>query len=640
MVSSASSSSQHDAEDSRNSSPVAFTAVTIDGIFWGPRLRTVREKTIPTMYEQMQKSSYFDVSQRNWNAAMYPVPYVFWETDITKWLEAASYSFATQPDPALDAIMDTAIEFMLSLQQEDGYLNLWFTEIQPDKRWSNIRDFHELYCAGHLIEAAVAHFQATGKRSLLDAVCRYADYIDTVFGTEAGKRRGYPGHEEIELALIKLYRVTGEERYLRLSHYFIEERGQQPHYFDAEARARGEDPTDFWAKTYEYNQSHQPVREQHEVVGHAVREMYLLSAVADLARELPDPSLHKSAERLWQHLTTKRLYVTGGIGSSTTNEGFTSDYDLPNLTAYAETCAAIGLILWNHRMLQLDVDRRYADLMERALYNGVLSGISQDGTSFFYVNPLESHGDHHRQGWYNCACCPPNLARLLMSLGQYVYSTHDADIFIHLYLESSGNIQIGSQDVALKQETAYPWDGTVRITVSLQEAAEFGIHLRIPGWCREAQLTVNGTAIALAEQTHKGYTRITRQWQNGDTIELTLAMPIERIYAHPAVAADSNRVALQRGPIVYCLESADNAVPLNALRLPATSSLESVFEPTILGGVTLLKGEALTLATDIWTDGLYHNQPPVCHPHRLVAIPYYAWDHRQPGQMLVWIQEA
>lgn len=624
-------------EAKRGSSPIAHTAVTIEDTFWAARLQTVRSRTIPGMYEQMKDEGYFDAAQRNWQRGMKPIPYVFWETDITKWLEAASFSLATHPDAQLEALVDDAIAFVSSLQQPDGYLNLWFTEVEPEKRLTNLRDLHELYCAGHLIEAAVAHFGATGKRTLLDVVCRYADYIDSVFGREEGKRRGYDGHEEIELALVKLYRATGEKRYLHLSQYFIEERGRQPHYFDSEAHARGEEPSAFWAKTYEYNQSHLPIREQQEVVGHAVREMYLLSAVADLANELHDESLLQVAERLWQHLTTKQLYITGGIGPSAHNEGFTEEYDLPNLSAYAETCASIGLVMWNYRMLQLDANACYADLLERALYNGALSGISLDGVSFFYVNPLESKGYHHRKGWYNCACCPPNIARLLMSLGQYIYTANETDIFAHLYIQGTSTFSVAGQQVVLHQETNYPWNGTVTFGVEVEEPVEFGLNVRIPGWCKTATLTINGETIPLDSNVHKGYAQIVRRWRSGDRLVLDLEMPIERVYAHPAVRDDAGCVALQRGPIVYCLESADNAVPLDQIRLPENAALESQFEPTLLGGVAVIKGQAAALETTDWSGTLYRTTPPQSHSHQLIAIPYYAWDSREAGEMRVWI---
>lgn len=620
--------------------PVAHTAVTFEDTFWAPRLRTIREHSLPIMYEEFSRNGHFAAYRGQWQNDHEMIPYVFWESEVTKWLEAASYSLATNPDPVLGERVDEVIALIASIQQPDGYLNVWFTQIQPEKRWTNLRDWHELYCAGHLIEAAVAHFGATGKRTLLDVVCRYADHIDSMFGREEGKRRGYCGHEEIELALVKLYRATHEERYLRLAQYFIDERGQQPIYFDEEARARGENPGDFWAETYEYCQANLPVREQDKVVGHAVRAMYLYSALADLAKELDDHSLLQTCQCLWQHLTSTRIYLTGGIGSSADNEGVTADYDLPNTSAYAETCAAVGLVQWNHRMLQLDTNARYADLLERALYNGVLSGLALDGSSFFYENPLESHGDHHRQPWYRCSCCPPNVARLLNSLGSYVYSTTDSAIFIHLYATSTAVLHVAGQQVTVRQETAYPWDGAIQIQVDSEAPAEFGLSLRIPGWSREARLTVNGEAVDIADSSDNGYVHLVRRWQAGDQIALHLEMPIERIYAHPDVGADSGRVALQRGPLVYCLETADNVVPLQRIRLPESAGLESQFISTLLGGITVIRGMALALATDDWSNTLYRSTAPQHVPHELVAIPYFAWDNRQPGEMSVWISSV
>lgn len=637
MMSTATLPFSHEGSESKvKSFPVNFTAVKIEDDFWTPRIQTVRGETLPLMYAQMEKAGYFDAAQRGWKKGADPIPYVFWESDISKWLEAASFSLATRFDAALEALIDKTIKFMVSLQQPDGYLNLYFTEVEPDKRWSNLRDWHELYCAGHLIEAAVAHFKATGKRDLLDPVCRYADYIDSVFGTQPGKRAGYCGHEEIELALVKLYRATGGLRYLSLSQYFIEQRGQKPHYFDLEAEARGERPTDFWARTYEYNQSHLPVREQTEVTGHAVREMYLVCAMTDLAKELEDNSLLHTCEKLWQHLTTKRMYLTGGIGSSVQNEGFTTDYDLPNLTAYAETCAAIGLVMWNHRLLQSDVDSRYTDLLERSLYNGVLSGMSLDGTSYFYVNPLESKGKHHRQPWFSCACCPPNLARLLMSLGQYIYGTTEADILVHLYIQSSADIQLGNHAVKLRQQTKYPWEGAIEIEVGLEEPAEFGLKLRIPGWSNNVHLAVNGQEVSLSMQ--KGYALIKRDWRNGDKITLSLDMAVQRIKAHPAIIDDAGCVALQRGPLVYCLEKVDNDLPLHQLEILADSDLQSHFEPDLLGGVTVVEGTASVLETSDWSDNLYLEALPRRKSYPFKAIPYYAWDEREAGQMRVWIR--
>jgi uncharacterized protein len=636
MTLTSSSQAQGNEQKPLRSSAVAHTATIFRDAFWGPRLQALREHTLPAIYQQMQQDGHFTAFRESWHVGMRPIPYVFWESDISKWIEAASYSLASHPDAQLEALVDEAIAFLLSLQQPDGYLNLWFTQVAPEQRWSNLRDYHELYCAGHLIEAAVAHFQATGKRVLLDAVCRYADYIDATFGEEEGKRRGYCGHEEIELALIKLYHATGEARYLRLSQYFVEERGKRPHYFDLEAQERGEQPADFWATTYEYNQSHVPVREQHEIVGHAVRAMYLFSAVADLARELDDKSLHEICEDIWNHLYSKRLYITGGLGSSEGNEGFTADYDLPNSSAYAETCAAIGLVMWSQRLLQLDADHRYADVLEQALYNGVLSGISLDGTSFFYVNPLESQGKHHRQPWFKCACCPPNIARLLLSLGNYLYGVTESDILVHLYAQCSSTLSVGERQITLHQHTNYPWDGTVRLEIEVDEPGEFGLHLRIPGWCRNARLTLGGEDIPY--EVRKGYARVSRTWQSGENLVLHLDMPVERIYPHPAIRENVGCVALRSGPLIYCLETSDNPLPLHQICVPASASFEKQFIPDLLGGIMVLTSEVRALETSDWSDTLYRTTPPVSKPYTLTAIPYYGWDHREPGEMRVWLR--
>lgn len=618
---------------------VSWKAVSIDDPFWTPHLRVNREVTIPRIYEISQETGRIDNFHLNWKPGMEPKPHIFWDSDVAKWIEAASYSLGTHPDGELEAKVDEVISLIVAAQQPDGYLNTYFTAVESEKRWTNLRDWHELYCAGHLIEAAVAHFQATGKRVLLDAMCRYADYIDTVFGSEPGKKRGYPGHEEIELALVKLYRVTGEKRYLYLSKYFVDERGRQPHYFDIEARLRGENPAAFQQKTYEYNQSHLPVREQSEVLGHAVRAMYLYSAMADLARELPDQSLFDADQRLWHHLCTTRLYITGGLGSSRHNEGFTADYDLLNETAYAETCAAIGFVFWNHRMLQLDCNARYADMLERALYNSVLSGVSLDGDTFFYENPLASLGRHHREKWFRVACCPPNIARLFASLGQYIYAVNDTDIAVHLYMQNTAQMTVGGQNVTVRQETSYPWHGTITLQLRLDQPARLGLRLRIPGWCQHARLLLNGEAFDIADHLEEGYVRVERVWQSGDRVELELAMPVERMYAHPAVRQDAGCVVLQRGPLVYCLEEADNNVPLHRIVVPGATEMTDHFEPDMLDGVTVIRGDALVDDDTGWAGKLYRSWPTSLQPYAITAIPYYAWDNRQPGEMRVWLRE-
>jgi uncharacterized protein len=630
----------------KNLSPVPFTNVIINDSFWSKKLEVNRKTTIPTEYQQCKDTGRIDAFKLDWEPGKGEVPHIFWDSDVAKWIEAASYSLMTHPDPGLEALLDQVIEWIASAQQPDGYLNIYFTIVKPEKRWTDLRDAHELYCAGHLIEAAVAHFQATGKRILLDVMCRYADYIDSVFGKEPGKKRGYCGHEEIELALVKLYRTTGNKKYLMLSEYFVEERGQQPHYFELEAAARPDRESSFFGSflsqvknMHEYNQSHKPVREQDHVTGHAVRAMYLYCAMVDLAGELGDESLLRACERLWEHLVLKNMYITGGIGQTRSNEGFTFDYDFPNETAYNETCAAVGLVFWNHRLLQLNCDSRYADVMERALYNGVISGISLDGQKFFYDNPLASLGDFHRQEWFGCACCPPNIARLLASLGEYIYSQNDSEVAVHLYVNGSTNLQLKGKNVTIYQQTNYPWDGNVRITFDLEKPSEYGLRLRLPGWCKNATLRVNNQLVSIEDKLEKGYIRLEQEWKSNDVVDLELSMPVERVHSHPAVRQNIGSVTLQRGPIVYCLEKVDNPVSPFKIFLPRTSQLQASFDESLLNGVVKIKGEALTVEEEDWAGALYRSEDYHHKKIAIQAVPYYSWDNRESGQMVVWINE-
>ena len=628
----------------RKLTPVPLSRVTLEDSFWAPRIRVNREQTIPHEYKQCKDTGRINALTLNWKPGMEPKPHHFWDSDLAKWIEAASYSLAVHPDPELDALMDDVIGKLAAAQQEDGYLNSYFIQVEPEKRWVNLAMWHELYCAGHLMEAAVAHFDATGKRTLLDVMCRYADYIDSVFGPD--KRDGCPGHEEIELALVKLYRVTGEQRYLKLSQFFLDQRGQQPSFFRREMEKLGQDKGN-WHRHFvregnifstEYCQDHLPVREQSEVVGHAVRAMYLYCGMADVAGETGDTGLLEACERLWDNVARKRMYITGGIGAARHNEGFTEDYDLPNESAYAETCAAIGLVLWNHRLLQLQGEGRFADAMERSLYNGTISGVSLDGKKFFYENPLESRGNHHRQDWFGCACCPPNIARLIASIGGHVYSQAETEAYVHLYAQGNAVLHVSDRQVVLRQETDYPWDGNIHISVNPEAPTCFGLNLRIPGWSRGARLTVNGEAVDVEAVTTRGYARVQREWTAGDEIELTLPMPVERIEAHPAVRQDAGRVALQRGPVVYCLEQVDNRVPLHRIVLPRDAELNPHFEKELLGGVAIIKGGALLVDDSDWDNTLYRAEPAKLKPLEITAIPYYAWDHREPGEMRVWIR--
>ena len=628
----------------RQLEPVPFTDVTFDDAFWAPRIEVNRTITIPHIYRQCEATGRISAFDLNFQRPVpSPIVLIFGDSDPAKWIEAASYSLATHPDPDLEALVDQVADKIIHAQQPDGYLNTHFTVAQPEMRWRNLRDWHEMYCAGHLIEGAVAHYRATGKRKLLDALGRYADHIEATFGREPGKKRGYGGHPEIELALVKLYHATNNPRYLKLATYFVDERGTQPHYFDLEARERGEDPAQFWAKNYEYCQAQVPIREQSKVVGHAVRAMYLLSAAADLAHENDDPTLLETCERLWDNLLTKRIYLTGGIGASRYNEGFTQDYDLPDETAYAETCATIGLIQWNHRLLQFAGDSKYADVIERGLYNGFLSGVSLEGTHFFYENPLASAGTHHRQSWFECPCCPPNIARTLASLGQYFYSTGANAVWVHLFAQGTVKLKVGGRDVNVRQVTKYPWEGEVKFELDITQPQAFALHLRVPEWCEQWQLRINGALVTGREPRTNGYFALEREWQPGDIVEYRMGMPIQTVWAHPAVRDLQGRLALRRGPIVYCLEGIDHdGVILDRLAIDPKQVLSNEVgvehREDLLGGVSLLHGPAAAVDDRGWEGQLYRPKAPSLKSMLMTAVPYYAWDNRAPSEMRVWMR--
>jgi DUF1680 family protein len=609
---------------------VPFTAVAIQDAFWTPRQAANRTVSIPVNLENLEKAGNLGnlrlAAEKATSGFRGPV---FMDSDVYKALEAASYSLATHPDPDLEGRLDEIIALIAAAQQPDGYLNTHFTVATPDKRWQNLRDWHELYCAGHLFEAAVAHFQATGKRTLLEVASRLADHIDTVFGPPP-KRLGYPGHPEIELALVKLWQATGERRYIELARFFVENRGQR--FFASEHNT----PPDRYDGSYW--QDDVPIADQRSIKGHAVRAAYLMSGVTDVAAETHDPSLLRMLARVWRNTVEKNLYLTGGIGPSAHNEGFTVDYDLPNLSAYQETCATIALAQWSHRLALLYGDAAYADVLERALYNGTLAGVSQDGSRFFYVNPLASVGHHHRSPWFGCACCPPNVARTLASLGGYAYATGSDGLWVTLYLQGTAKVTVGTTPVTLTVTTDYPWDGKVLLRLELAQPEPFGLHLRVPGWCRGARVVVNGAAVA-QPVLERGYCVIDRTWSVGDTVALDLPMPVERIAAHPRVAADQGLYAIQRGPLVYCLEAVDQPEPLADLYLPLDAELLAERVPELLGGVVAVKGMACANDNADWRRTLYR---AVSAPRRVpvTAVPYYAWDNRAAGAMQVWLPAA
>lgn len=570
---------------------------------------------------------------------------VFQDSDVAKWLEAVAYSLQNKKDEELEARADAVIELIEKAQQEDGYLNTYFTVKEPDHRWQNLLECHELYCAGHMMEAAVAYYESTGKDRLLKVMSRMADHIDRRFGP--GKSTGIPGHEEVELALVRMYRATGEKRYLDLAKYFVDERGKNPRFFAEEAKKRD------WAHFHmnpedtKYNQSHLPVREQDKAVGHSVRAMYLYTAMADLAGETGDESLYEACLRLFRNTAGRQMYVTGGIGSSVSGEAFTVDYDLPNDTVYAETCAAIGLVFFARKMLELHPSSEFSDVMERCLYNGVLSGMQHDGQRFFYVNPLEvipglsgvqqeyKHVIPKRPQWYACACCPPNVSRLLESLGKYAWGENEHTVYSHLFLGGSYEARDGFK---ISVVSGYPWNGQVSYTFHpAQEGQERTLAIHIPGWCKSFKVKRNGTEIE-APACREGYCYLSGGWKDGDRVELDLELKVRRIYANTRVREDEGCVCLMRGPLVYCLEQEDNQECLQQLRIPRNAPIEAVEEHSeVLGDHIALKLEGVRMRS---VDALYSEEPPRAEPASVKAIPYYLWGNRSEGEMRVWMPET
>lgn len=577
--------------------------------------------------------------------------FVFQDSDFYKWVEAVAYSLTQHPDPELEKRADEAIDIVCAAQQEDGYLDTYYIINGKDKIFSNLRDHHELYCFGHLTEGAVAYYQATGKDKLLNAAKRFADYIDDYFGPEEGKCKGYPGHEIAEMALVRLYEVTGEKKYLDLSYFFVNERGRRPYYFDSENHPEKIEKGHEEDLRYFYHQAHVPVREQDEVTGHAVRGVYLYSGMADLARLYEDQELYEACEKLWDNMISQKMYITGGIGATHLGEAFSYRYDLPNDTAYAETCAAIGLVFWARRMLQIRPDAKYADAMERALYNGVLSGMALDGKSFFYVNPLEvtpeaCHFDERkfhvkpvRQKWFGCACCPPNLARLLSSIGSYAYTEKEDTLFIHLYMGSTVKKEVQGETAEIRVVSGYPWNGEVSVKVK-GTSKPFTIAFRIPEWCA-GEYQARG-AEGADTRTENGYLYVTKVWGAEDSLELSFPMEVRVFEADSRVREDIGKVAVMRGPVVYCLEEQDNGKDLHLLSLDVNAE-PKVEEREIAG--TKIQGINLSgfRQEPVYMEGrgLYRVVKEIKkHPEQLQFIPYYTWANRGENEMRVWVQRA
>ena len=562
---------------------------------------------------------------------------VFQDSDAAKWLEAAAYSLTIFPDKELEETADQLIELIARAQDEDGYLNTYFTIKDRDKRWTNLLEGHELYCSGHMIEAACAYFEATGKDRLLNVMLKNAEHIYRIF-IEEGKD-GYPGHPEVELALMRMYHLTGEKHCLELAEHFINVRGVDKDYFKKESEKRNWMVWGMDANDLEYNQSYAPVREQEDAAGHAVRAVYLYTAMADLAAETEDETLKHACRKLWENLTERRMYVTGGIGSTGIGEAFTVDYDLPGDTAYCETCASIGLMFFASRMLEQDVRGEYADVMERAFYNTVLAGMQLDGKRFFYVNPLECipgisgkavthrHDLTQRPKWYACACCPPNTARLISSIGKYAYGENAETAYCHLF--AGGKVEF-ENGIELSCETAYPYDFTVNYQV---RAGSGQLAIHIPAWSKTYGISVNEKETTCMLRSGYVYMNV----KEGDSIRITLDDSPYHMYASSRIPQLSGYTAVCRGPLVYCFEGVDNDGDVLSLSLKRGGKLVvSAYDTELLGGTVQITAEAVRRETD---GHLYSNQPPAEKPDQATAVPYYTWCNRGENQMRVWMHE-
>ena len=640
--------------------PVPFTEVTLADGFWLERIETNRETTIPFALQQNEDTERVDNFRKA--AGLMEGKYVgerYNDTDVYKVLEGAAYSLQVHPDPALDAQLDELIAVIAAAQEDDGYL---FTprsvdpaDPQPgigDTRWSNLAVSHELYNAGHLYEAAVAHYQATGKRTLLDVAIKNADLVAATFGPD--KQRAAPGHEVIEMGLVKLYRVTGDEKYLQMARYFLDQRGRDlelTQYPEGNRFAIYNDPVQIQAQA--------PVLEQTEAVGHAVRAMYLYSGMADVAAIQGDADYLAAVDTLWRDVVGTKLYLHGGVGGRAGREAFGEAYDLPNAEAYAETCASIGLVFWSWRLFLLHGDAEYLDVLERVLYNGLLAGVSLEGNTFFYPNPLASDGERRfnkgsatRQPWFGVACCPGNMTRFLPAVPGYVYATRGDDVYIANFIASEATLDTGGGPVTVTQQTDYPWSGNVRIRVEPLRPTRFALRLRIPGWARNrpvpsdlyryddgiepavglsvngepVELSVNGEAVEL--QLEAGFAVLDRTWNPGDTVDLVLPMPVREVVSHPAVEADVDAVAIERGPLLYAVEGVDNGGEALDLALSGKPDFDAEWDASLLGGVMRITANA------------YSSDEPGAPVRRIVAIPYFAWSNRGANEMTVWLRRG
>ncbi len=579
---------------------------------------------------------------------------VFQDSDVYKWLEAVAYSLHQTYDENLKELADGVIDLLAQAQEKDGYLNSYFTAEDPSRKYKRLYQSHELYCAGHFIEAAVAYYTTTENQKALNIACKLADHIDSIFGDAPQKLKGYDGHEEIELALLRLYEVTGKKTYLELSRFFLYERGKDAGFFkrqvaeDSNKKRLIEGMEQFPASYY---QVHKPIIEQETAEGHAVRVVYMCTAMANLAYLNKDVKMLTACRRLWKNIVTKRMYITGAIGSTVIGESFTANYDLPNDTMYAETCASIGLIFFASNMLKNERKGEYADVMERALYNTVLSGMALDGKHFFYVNPLEvvpeyskkdpgkSHVKVTRPAWFGCACCPPNIARMVTSLHHYAYTVHDNEIYTNLYLANQAIIKLNGKNINIEQTTNYPWEGNVRFVIQTEESAPFIFSLRIPNWAESYTIKVNDELYTAAQQD--GYVPIERIWENGDVVTLNLDMSIHAYTANPQVRTDLHKVAVQRGPLVFCAEGVDNGANLQLIHLTKETRFQYEFVPKQFNGVGIIKANAEKMnIEEEWEDKLYRKEvSSTFTPMIVTLIPYYCWANRGENEMLVWLNK-
>lgn len=616
--------------------PVSYAAVQITDPFWKGRMQCVATSTLKACVEYTENKTgrirNFEKAAKG-SGAHEGIYYD--DSDVYKALEAIAYSLRTHPNAALEAKADEWIAKIAAAQQPDGYLNTYYTLTGLDKRWTDMEK-HEDYCAGHLIEAGIAYYNSTGKATLLDVAVRFADHIDSMF--RQNNRHWVSGHQEIELALMRLYHHTQQRRYLELAQWFLEERGHG--YGKGVIWDQWKDP--------DYCQDGLPVKDQRNITGHAVRAMYMYTGAADVAAVTNDAGYVKAMHAIWDDVVGRNMYITGGIGAQGRNEGFGVDYDLPNETAYCETCASVGMVFWNQRMNMLTGDSRYIDVLEKSLYNGALDGLSLSGDRFFYGNPLASTGNHQRREWFGTACCPSNIARLIASLGNYVYSTHGNDVWVNLYIGSEVSVPVGKQALALSLQTGFPWNGKSTLTVNNAPAQAVSVHLRVPGWLSEPapgglyqyadtaaavmQVLVNGKPIPF--QVQQGYAVLQRKWKKGDVVEINAPMQVRRVVSRPELKQNKDRVALQYGPLMYCVEWADNQGEAWDFIVPATTAFTVQYEPGLLGGVNTISFQGTQPM------GAADGQSVVLQPKTIKAVPYFSWNNRGAGGMQVWLPTA